>query len=294
MGKGIKIGVSHLYYALITEDANGDESYVAPVRLNGVNQINISMNSTIETFFAENAPYDVADAIGEVEIELTLADLTLEEQIVLLGQEKAGAVYLTKGSHNAPYIALGFKTLKSNGKYRFVWLTKGKMSVPDMNQTTKAGTVEFQPSVITGKFVQRNLDEVIMKKADEDTSDYLATIGDTWFDAVESADTVAPTVTVVPNDGATGVAVDADVVATFSEAIIRSAVTNANFFLIKDSDGSNIAGTLSIDSAREVVTFNPTSNLESATAYTFIITTNVTDLFGNNMESPAFINFTTA
>lgn len=108
-----------------------------------------------------------------------------------------------------------------------------------------------------------------------------------------AADTTPPTVTVSPVDAATGVAVGSNVVWTFSEAIKASCVTPANFMLVKASDGSVVAGTLTRTS-ETVVTFDPTSNLDAATAYIAIATTNITDLAGNALAANEITNFETA
>ena len=111
-----------------------------------------------------------------------------------------------------------------------------------------------------------------------------------WLQKV--ADVAAPTVTVVPADTATDVAVAATVVWTFNEAIKKSAVKAANFFLIK-ADGTAVAGALTINAAGLVVTFTPTSVLANATAYIAVATTGITDLAGNALAANDISNFTT-
>lgn len=109
-----------------------------------------------------------------------------------------------------------------------------------------------------------------------------------------TADTTAPTVTVVPADNATSVAVGANIVYTFSEAIQSGCITPSNFFVIKASDGSQVPGTLTVSTDKTVVTFDPTSNLTASTAYIAFATTNVKDLAGNALATTAVINFMTA
>jgi len=109
-----------------------------------------------------------------------------------------------------------------------------------------------------------------------------------------SADSTAPTVTVVPADAATGIAVTANVVWTFSEAIDAATITSSNFMLIKASDGTVVAGALSSASGNEVITFNPTSSLDTTTAYIAIASSNVKDVAGNNLAANSITNFTTS
>lgn len=106
------------------------------------------------------------------------------------------------------------------------------------------------------------------------------------------ADTTAPTVACVPADAAIDVAVDANIVWTFSEAIQAPLVTAANFIVMK-ADGSAVAGALSINAARTVVTFNPTSNLANNTDYVAIVSKNVKDVVGNALAANSVVNFKT-
>lgn len=109
-----------------------------------------------------------------------------------------------------------------------------------------------------------------------------------------SNDTTAPTVTTVPVDAATAVAVSANVVWTFNEAIQDGSVSDSNFFLMKASDGTLVPATLSINGAKTIVTLDPVSNLTAATPYIAIATTNVKDLAGNRLAVNNVVNFTTA
>ncbi|WP_245796454.1 Ig-like domain-containing protein [Domibacillus antri] len=107
------------------------------------------------------------------------------------------------------------------------------------------------------------------------------------------SDTVPPTVTVSPADGATAVAVDANIVWTFSEAIRQADVTGANFF-VTDNTGVEVAGALTVSTDQTIVTFNPTASLTALTAYTAIATKNIKDLAGNSLAQNSVTNFTTA
>jgi hypothetical protein len=109
-----------------------------------------------------------------------------------------------------------------------------------------------------------------------------------------SSDSTPPTVTTVPADAATAVAVTANVVWTFSEAIQPALVNPANFFLTKAADGALIPGSLTLNAARTVVTLDPTTNMTAATAYIAVATKNVKDSNGNALAANEITNFTTA
>ena len=95
-----------------------------------------------------------------------------------------------------------------------------------------------------------------LKRIYADTSD--VTFDETgWFDQVQTPDSVgAPTPvalsSIVPDDGADTVAVDANIVLTFNNKIVSEAIT-----VIK-ADGTLVSGAKSWDSTRKIMTFTPT------------------------------------
>ena len=99
-------------------------------------------------------------------------------------------------------------------------------------------------------------------------------------------DATPPTVTATtPMAGASNVATSSQITATFSEAVQASTVS-ASTFIVKNSAGSSIPGTVSltgIDNPK--ATFTPSSSLAFSTSYTATIS-NVKDLAGNTI-SPA-------
>jgi hypothetical protein len=108
-----------------------------------------------------------------------------------------------------------------------------------------------------------------------------------------TSDTTAPTVTISPVDGATGVNVTANIVWTFSEAIKSGLITYGNFLLTK-ADGTAVAGVLTYNAGQTEITFNPTSSLDGASVYIAIASKNIEDVNGNALASNSVVNFTTA
>ena len=109
-----------------------------------------------------------------------------------------------------------------------------------------------------------------------------------------SSDTTAPRVTAtIHANGATNVATNTNVGATFSENMDASTITNANFILKQGT--TVIPGTLSYSGVNAV--FNPLSNLAPNTLYSVTVkggTTGVADLANNRMTTDYVISWTTA
>ena len=105
------------------------------------------------------------------------------------------------------------------------------------------------------------------------------------------ADTTPPTVnSTVPADVATGVALNANVTATFSKAMNPATITTATFTLAQGTTA--VAGAVTY--AGTTATFTPTAKLAAGLLYTATITTGVKDLAGNAMVANKTWSFTAA
>lgn len=109
------------------------------------------------------------------------------------------------------------------------------------------------------------------------------------FTTGSGADITPPTViSTSPFNGDTGVPANADVSATFSEAVQASTVTSSSFTLKKGT--TQVSG--NIFSSGNTANFIPSSNLEYGQTYTAAVTTGVTDLAGNHMSDNYTWSFT--
>lgn len=175
------IGLRDVYYAILSSDpVGGTPTYDSPVRIAGAISANVNPNASAATLFADDGPYDTAATIGEISLELNMADLDLETQATLLGHTVQGGVLKKKAGDVPPWVAVGFRTLKSNGKYRYYWLNKGKFALPEEDLKTKGDSIEFTTPTISGSFVKRNSDDEWERVGDEDQSGFDAS---SWFNS---------------------------------------------------------------------------------------------------------------
>ena len=176
------IGLRDVYYAILkTDPAGGVATYDSPVRMVGAISANVNPNTSSSTLFADDGPYDAATTLGEISLELNMADIDIQTQAVLLGHTVDGGVLKKKGADVPPWVAIGFKTLKSNGKYRYYWLNKGKFAENEDDLATKGDSVEFKTPKITGKFVKRDSDDEWERIGDEDDSAFTSDVKTKWF-----------------------------------------------------------------------------------------------------------------
>ncbi len=110
-----------------------------------------------------------------------------------------------------------------------------------------------------------------------------------WMFTTSAAlDVIAPTISSTnPVDGASNVALNSSINATFDKAMDQSTI-NATTFTVQGVSGPALAGTFSYDAVANVTTFTPSSNLTAGAVYTATITSGVAgvkDLAGNELAA---------
>ena len=152
-----RIGVSNFHYAtMTTEDTLTTPPAYAEVKsAPGIMSININPNASVDTLFADDGPFETATTIGQVEVEVQKNNLSTENKADLLGKTiDAKGGLISSSTDIPPWVAIGFRSLKSNGKYRYCWLYKGKFQDPEDNNETKGDSINWQSDTITGNFVR--------------------------------------------------------------------------------------------------------------------------------------------
>ena len=191
----MKIGCDHLMYAMMTTEDSVEAApvYATPKAAAGVMHINVNPNASLASAFFDDGPGDTAATLGTIEVEIEKNKLTAENKADLLGHtldSNGGIAYA--GEDTPPWVAIGFRTLLSNGNYRYVWLYKGRFADPEDNSETKGDSINFQSDTITGQFVKLIYEQTVAGKKkklwkyeiDADTPTASKTAMEAWFEAV--------------------------------------------------------------------------------------------------------------
>ena len=182
------IGLDKLFYAKITEDASGNETYGKPAQLAKVMSAELSVELAEATLYADDGAAEVIKefqsgtlSLGIDDIGTTIAsDLTgavIDENHVLISSSEDGG---------SP-VAIGFRAKKSNGKYRYFWLYKIKFGIPATNLTTKGESIEFSTPTIEGTVLRRNKPDANGNhpwKAEVNEDETAASIITEWYNEV--------------------------------------------------------------------------------------------------------------
>lgn len=169
MAKGVAIGLTNLYYALLDEtkdvplEASNpgkiEDLYADPIRLTGAITANFSPSASNDTLFADDGPYEVASTFGAMTLELNIADIPPDHRATLLGEDVKEGVVVSNSGNTPPWVACGMSVKKSNGSSRLLWYLKGKFVAPDENNQTKADSINWNTPTISGNFAKRICDD---------------------------------------------------------------------------------------------------------------------------------------
>jgi phi13 family phage major tail protein len=296
------VGLKDLYIAKVTQDDAG--GYIADTPEYFAPAINATaepaVNSKIQ--YADDQPFDAMSAEGETKITLDVTEIPLSVQASINGSVFDVATGRMFDNAGVPdYFALGFKSQKSNGSYKFYWFLKGRFQKPKDDKSTKTDTPDPKATQIIFSAIKTVhpfdllgdaslMDGAKRVVGDEDLSGF---DGDTWFDAVQTPLAGSPgafTLSSLPADGATGVVVSANLVLTFSNALMANA--EEGIILVRSDTQAPIACARTLDAARKVVTLDPNSNLTSAKTY-LVIVAGVKDVYGQVLTDTV-IDITTA
>lgn len=156
--------------------------YETPEPIAGAIEATINPAVDTQELYADDQLWESVSTLGKIDVEVGTADLPLTVRAKLLGNEIVDGVLIENKTDIPPYIALGFKSLKSNGKYRYVWLLKGVAQPMAEDYSTKKDSVEYKTPTISFTFMPRLHDGQWKHTADEDSEDF--TGADTWFEKV--------------------------------------------------------------------------------------------------------------
>ena len=151
------IGLDKLYYAKITEDENGNETYATPVQMAKAISAELSVELAEATLYADDGAAEIVKEFKSGTLSLGVDDITAAAASDLTGAviDTNGVIISTSEDGGEP-VAVGFRAKKSNGKYKYYWLYRVKFGIPSTNLTTKGDSIEFSTPTIEGTILRRN------------------------------------------------------------------------------------------------------------------------------------------
>ena len=151
------IGLDKLYYAKITEDENGNETYATPVQLAKAMNADLSVELAEATLYADDGAAEIVKEFKNGTLSLGVDDVGASVASDLTGATiDANGVVVSTSEDGGDPVAVGFRARKSNGKYKYYWLYRVKFGIPATNLATKGDSITFSTPTIEGTILRRN------------------------------------------------------------------------------------------------------------------------------------------
>ena len=151
------IGLDKLYYAKITEDADGNETYATPTPLAKAMTADLSVELAEATLYADDGAAEIVKEFKSGTLSLGIDDLGAAIASDLTGSTiDAGGVVISAAEDGGAPVAVGFRAKKANGKYKYYWLYRVKFGIPATNLATKGDSITFSTPTIEGTILRRN------------------------------------------------------------------------------------------------------------------------------------------
>jgi len=151
------IGLDRLYYAKITEDTNGNETYADPIPLAKAMTAELSVELAEATLYADDGAAEVVKEFQSGTLSLGVDDIGVKAAEDLTGARiDDNKVLISSSEDGGKPVAIGFRAKKANGKYRYFWLYRVKFGIPATNLQTKGESITFSTPTIEGTVMRRN------------------------------------------------------------------------------------------------------------------------------------------
>ena len=192
------IGLDKLYYAKITEDADGNETYATPQQMAKAMTADLSVELAEATLYADDGAAEIVKEFKSGTLSLGIDDIgaTLASDLTGATIDKNGVVIATSEDGGSP-VAVGFRAKKSNGKYKYFWLYRVIFGIPATALATKGDGITFNTPTIEGTILRRNKVDAANKhpwKAEVTEGDptVTATTISNWYKTVYEPTYTAP------------------------------------------------------------------------------------------------------
>ena len=151
------IGLDKLFYAKITEDTSGNETYGTPIPLAKAMKADLSVELAEATLYADDSAAEIVKEFKNGTLSLGIDDIGVTAAEDLTGATLDDNHVVISGSEDGGSpVAVGFRAKKSNGNYRYFWLYRVVFGIPATNLSTKGDSITFSTPTIEGTVLRRN------------------------------------------------------------------------------------------------------------------------------------------
>lgn len=144
-----QIGLRDFHVCELTQDDNRGVNYELPTKLPGIISATMSVERSNDSYYSDDIAEETFSSVANITLEVEVSNLSPKERGLLLGQSFSNGGALS-GKDDAPKeFGVMFRSKKTNGKFRYVSLFKGKFTEPEENYATEADSITAQTMTLT-------------------------------------------------------------------------------------------------------------------------------------------------
>ena len=181
------VGLKNVVIAPLTEDTDTSHTYGELQLVAGAIEATITPDNTDPDIqYADDIEFDVLYPDPELTFSTSMADVPLAIQEMIFGNQiDDNGVLVRTASDRPPYFAVGFKSEKSDGAFRYVWLYKVRAKPMTESYKTKEGkTITRQNGSVEWTAIKRTHDGRYQAVADEGQNGFDASKAATFLETV--------------------------------------------------------------------------------------------------------------
>lgn len=187
MGIKRQIGIRDFHVAVMNENTDivgGTPTYETITKIPGIISATCSTERTSDSFYSDDTVEDTYSSFNQITVELEVSNLSIAERKLLLGQKMKKGVAVGNVDDTPNYVAIMFRSKKTNGKFRYVCMPKGKFTEPSESYASEAESVTAQTLTMTFTGIPLKANGNYKIVADEDETDIDATFIENFFKQV--------------------------------------------------------------------------------------------------------------
>lgn len=167
-----QVGLKDFHVCKITSDTPGVGAvYESPVRIPGIISATMSTERSTENYYSDDIVEETFSSFNSISLEVEISNLSQSERALLLGQTVTKGVSAASADDTAEEVGIMFRSKRTDGKYRYVALTRGKFVEPSESFATESDSVSPQTMTLTFTGIPLQCNGIYKITADEGEND---------------------------------------------------------------------------------------------------------------------------
>ena len=181
-----QVGLKDFHVCKIISDTPGEGAvYDSPVRIPGIISATMSTERSTENYYSDDIVEETFSSFNSISLEVEISNLSQSERALLLGQAVSKGVSAASADDTAEEVGIMFRSKRTDGKYRYVALTRGKFVEPSESFATESDSPAPQTMTLTFTGIPLQCNGIYKITADEGESDLPSDYLKTFFNTMK-------------------------------------------------------------------------------------------------------------